>query len=145
MNSATFWWKLRRLQRRKEKILASYKRDKDRAARDKKPRDEIENIDRDAMFESDLMDDEIESLASRYLIQSAQSLLLPIPEYSRDGDAWVESKITGRFRLTRTAMSTLRSKIRIERKERRESSMLWIAALTGVLGVLTGLIAVWKS
>lgn len=145
MNSATYWWKLRRLQRKKEKILASYKRDKEKAERDKKAREQIENIDHDAMFESDLMDDEINSLASRHLIQSAQRLLLPIPEYSPDSDAWKQSRLTGRIRLTRSAMATLRSGIRVERKERRESAMLWIAALTGALGALTGLLAVWKS
>ena len=36
------------------------------------------------MIERDLMDDELESLASRYLIQSAQRLLLWIPKYSLD-------------------------------------------------------------
>ena len=145
MNSATYWWKLRRLQRKKGKILAGYKRDKEKAKRDKKAREEIESIDHSAMFESDLKDDEIESLASRNLIQTAQRLLLPIPEYSRDSDAWKESRLTGRIRLTRSAMATLRSKIRTERKERRESAMLWIAAITGMLGALTGLLAVWKT
>ncbi len=145
MNSATYWWKLRGLQRKKGKILAGYKRDREQAERDKKARDEIENIDHLAMFESDVMDDEIESLASRYLIQSAQRLLLPIPIYSLDSDAWKKSEQTGRIRLTKSAMVRLRSEIRTERKQRRESAMLWIAALTGVLGALTGLLAVWKS
>lgn len=145
MNSATYWWKLRRLQREKGKILAGYKLDKEKAEREKKAKKEVEHIEQNAMFESDLMDDEIESLASRYLIQLAQRLLLPIPEYSRDTNAWKQSRLTGRIRLTRSSMAALRSRIRTERKERRESAMLWIAALTGVLGALTGLLAVWKS
>lgn len=145
MNSVSFWWKLRKLQRNKRKVLAGFKRDKERAETDKKSREEIENIDHLAMSLSDLLDDDIESLASRYLIQSAQRLLLPIPEFSQDSDAWTRSQHTGRYRLTTSAMATLRSQIRMERKERRESAMLWIAALTGVLGALTGLVAVWKS
>ena len=110
MNGATFWWKLRKLQRTKGKLLARYNRDKERAEKDKKARDEIGKIDHLAMFESGMMDDEIETLASRSLIQSAQRILLPIPELSRDSDAWTQSQHTGRYRLTRSAMADLRSK-----------------------------------
>jgi len=43
------------------------------------------------------------------------------------------------------AIVDIRSLVRRERKERREGMMLWLAALTGIIGALSGLLAVWKS
>ena len=92
-----------------------------------------------------MIDDEIETLESRYLIESARQLVLPIPDFDMDSDTWKESKITRRVRLSKKAMVDMRSLVRKERKERREGIMLWLAALIGIIGALSGLLAVWKS
>ena len=145
MNTLMYRWELRKLQRGRAKVRLAYKQEKEQAKTDKKPRDEIAMIDHMAWSEEELVDDEIESLESRYLIESAERLILPIPTFSKDSDAWRQSSQLGLYLLTRQGMATLRSTIRAERKERREAKMIWIAAITGILGVLTGLIAVWKS
>lgn len=145
MNTVMYRWELRKLQRNRTKVLSAYKEDLEQARRDKKSRDEIAEIEHMARFEQELVDDEIESLESRYLIESAERLILPIPTFSKDSDDWRQSSQLGLNLLTRKGMATLRSTIRAERKERREAKMIWIAAITGILGALTGLIAVWKS
>lgn len=145
MNTVMYRWELRKLQRDRTKMRSVYKQEKEQARRDKKSSDEIAEIEQRAWFEQELVDDEIESLESRYLIESAERLILPIPMFSKDSDAWRQSSQLGLNLLTRKGMATLRSTIRAERKERREAKMIWVAAITGILGTLTGLIAVWKS
>lgn len=144
MNALSYRWSLERLLRRRAKTLAAYRKDREKAEK-KKDQEEIAGIDAFAMHEVDTIDDEIEALESRYLTESAGRLLLPTPEFDPGSSAWVESSVTGRFRLSRAVMMQLRSAIRKERKERREGVILWITALTGIIGALTGLVAVWST
>lgn len=145
MNQISYRLKLRKLHRARSKTIEIYKCLHDKAKKENKPRDEVENLIHDEMFEIDVIDDEIETLESRYLTESARQLVLPIPEFRKDSDQWIESRITGRFRLSKSVMLDVRSLVRKERKERREGMILWLAALTGIIGALSGLLAVWKS
>ena len=145
MNAFTYRWNLRTLHRARERVLAAYRAKREEAKRERKGRDEIESIISMEMHEVELIDDDIESLEHSYLIESARRLLLPTPKFNVDNGAWVESRITGRVRLSRTSMMEVRSAIRKERKERREGAILWLTAFTGIIGALTGLIAVWSS
>jgi len=145
MNEISYRWKLRKLHRLRSKTVGTYKRLQEKARKEKKPREDIQSLISEEMFEVDMIDDEIETLESRYLIESARQLVLPIPAFDKDSDTWDESKITRRFRLSKKAMVEIRSLVRKERKERREGMMLWLAALIGLIGALSGLLAVWKS
>jgi len=145
MNLISYRWKLRKLHRSRAKTVEAYKRLQDNARKENKAQDELESLVHEEMFEIDMIDDDIESLESRFLIESARKLILPIPEFKTDGDAWVESRITGRYRLSKNAMTEVRTVVRKERKERREGMIMWLVALTGLVGALSGLLAVWKS
>lgn len=145
MNKISYRWKLRKLHRLRSKTVDAYKRLQEKAREEKKPREDIESLINEELFEVDIIDDEIDTLESRYLIESARQLVLPLPDFKKDSDIWEESKITGRFRLSKKAMVDIRSLVRKERKERREGIMFWLAALTGIIGALSGLLAVWKS
>jgi hypothetical protein len=46
--------------------------------------------------------------------------------------------------LTNAGISELRSTLRIEAKERQDSVLKFLAVLTGVIGVVTGLILLFK-
>ena len=145
MNKISYRWKLRKLHRLISKTVDVYKRLQEKARKEKKPREDIESLISEEIFEVDIIDDEIETLECRYVIESARKLVLPLPDFDKNGDTWEESKITGRFRLSKKAMVDIRSLVRKERKERREGMMFWLAALTGIIGALSGLLAVWKS
>ena len=145
MNEIIYRWKLWKLHRARVKTLAAYRRQQDEARKQKKGREELESIIHDEMAEIDLIDDEIESLESRYLIESARRLVLPIPKLEKNSEICEESRITGRYRLSKKGTMDLRALVRKERKERRESAMLWLTALTGLVGALSGLLAILKS
>lgn len=145
MNELSYRWNLRKLHRQRSRTVGVYKCMQEEARKEKKSREDIEILISGEMFEVDMIDDEIETLESRYLIESARKLVLPIPAFDKDSDTWDESKITRRFRLSKKAMVEIRSLVRKERKERREGMMLWLAALIGLIGALSGLLAVWKS
>src|SRR4030042_2818334 len=128
MNKISYRWRLGKLHRLRSKTVDLYKRLQEKERREKKPQKDIESLISEEIFEVDMIDDEIETLESRYLIESARQLVLPIPDFDRDSNTWEESPITGRFRLSKKAMVDIRSSVRKEQKERREGMMLWLAA-----------------
>jgi len=79
---------------------------------------------------------------SRRVKDQAEHYLIPIPKFNKDSPDWIESRIDGRYALSPEAVAKLRSAIRAERRERYEHAFRWLAALTGVIGALTGLAAV---
>ena len=141
MKTARFHFRLAKLQKQKRALETEY----DGAikdARDRKDREREDELISTLMFERDLIDDEIFKLSSRQVTQLAERYLIPIPEFSTDSDEWTESSIDGLYRLSDQAIARLRSDIRRERKERHEHALMWLAALTGIIGALTGLVAV---
>jgi hypothetical protein len=85
-----------------------------------------------------LVDDDISQLASDYLERTAQRLLLPVPEFNQRSNKWEKSAFTERWRLTLAAIFELRAAIQAERREIRS----WLAAITGLIGALIGLLSV---
>lgn len=135
-----FRYRLRQLQRQSLSIDNLYIKKVTEARREKKDRDEIEAIVSDRQFESQLIQDDIAQLATQYLYRTAYKYLLPKPGLDEEG-MWEESRITGLRLLTDKGISELRSAIRKERKERSEHFWMWLAGLTGLVGALTGFLA----
>lgn len=103
------------------------------------------------MAEHLFLEDEIAKLLSWHLIGQANRYLIPTPEFKQEG-AWVQSNITGLWHLTPHAMLSLRTEVRQERKERSEYVQKWltviatfIAAMTGLVGALIGVLAMLSS
>ena len=91
-------------------------------------------------------------IVSDSLIKEADKLHLPRPQYG-EKDEWEENNppIETGYVLTREAIVELRTAIRKEKRERRETVEWWvkiisglIAILTGLVGALIGLVSVWK-
>jgi hypothetical protein len=89
-----------------------------------------------------LIDDDISQLMSDYIEREAQKLFLSVPEFTRGSDKWEKSGFVEHWRLTQATMLELRSAIRAEKKERSELARSWLAGLTGLIGVIIGLLAV---
>ncbi len=133
MNKIQFWLKIRKLQKDKSKIYNEYKNKKVG-----KKGEDLQITAYEYSAEADLIDDEIWELHTNYLREKAAQLIIPLP---KDDSCWEKSKITGLNLLSTKGVYEMKNKIRIEYS-------LWlsyVAALTGVLGAATGLIAIWSN
>jgi hypothetical protein len=105
---------------------------------------EIDTVSYELMMEVDTIDDEIQQLVSQRVTQLAEDSLIPIPEIKQKDGAWEQSQ-TGKWRLTREAINTLRSEVRKEQRERSEGWRTSLAAWTGVIGALIGLASIFLN
>jgi hypothetical protein len=135
-------YKLFRLQIERRKTQQFYSNAYRKAKQQNKGRQELDDIGAEEQHFVETVDDEIAQLQSRYLKSKAEKLFLPVPEFSLKSEKWERSDVSGRYRLTRAAMLELRSAIRAERKESSELARSWLTGLTGLVGVLIGLLAV---
>jgi hypothetical protein len=142
---------LRWLQRKARRTHAFYRK-LYRKAQKQNPPQGLDEISLEDRMETDLIDDDIAQLRSQYLIEQAEDYLIPVPEIERKGDAWEQSDISGRWRLTRKSAVRLLSAIRKEKTERfdywQKRIGLLIGLLTlllGILGTLIGLVSIWKK
>lgn len=138
MNYILYRWKLRKLQQTRNKITHNLKNDIKNAQNSKNSKVEIAEIKSLAWFETDCIDEDIDELNTRYWTDKSRKYCLPNPSGK---DNWKEGPNHGRRVLTREAILELRTLVRKE----REIYLIWLAALTDILGTLTGLIAIIKS
>jgi hypothetical protein len=92
--------------------------------------------------EQQLYEDELVVLTTYYLMSIARRMFIPVPEFKTEGGAWEEASTSGRYHLNAEALSALRLAIRKEQKEKHELWLIWLAAITGLVGAITGLAAV---
>lgn len=135
-----FHWKRRGLQRALDRHDAEYS--KALSALDSPTHKKKEELFHEFRMEENLIEDELMHLVSSYWTFVANKHLIPVPEFKTEGGAWEEARTTGRYHLSRQALSDLRAAICKEKKERHELWLLWLAGLTGVIGALTGLAAI---
>jgi hypothetical protein len=119
------------------------------AARHAKDYDEVRSLESTRRFELDMQDEEEDAHLTKRLRSKARRLRVPIPHSrNEDGttsDQWYEGTQTGGWYFTDTGIKAMREEIRLELKARHESRaqlVVWLSALTGVIGTITGLIAV---
>ena len=117
-------------------------------ARKLKDKAKIESLERDHRFEIDLHDEDEDAYITRKLLAKARRLRVPIPHhYNEDkteSEHWYEGRYTFRLYLTTKGVAAIREEIRRELKARHEARahwVVWLSALTGVIGAITGLVA----
>jgi hypothetical protein len=86
------------------------------------------------------VDEAIYILMTDYLTDAAEKLMIEIPHPSPP--EWAKSDIHSRVYLTPPAINKVRAAIRTERKERSELARSWLSSITGLIGVLIGLLAI---
>jgi hypothetical protein len=106
-------------------------------------------IENEHRFEIDLNTEEQDLYITKQIVRRAKKMRLPIPSrYNSDkteSDHWYEGHHTRRWALTNRGVSAIREEIRREIKARHEVRVLWVtwlSALTGVIGAVTGLVAI---
>jgi hypothetical protein len=110
----------------------------------------IYEVQQTESFPLEELDDEISILMTQRLTSIAEKLLLPLPPkpIPEEGDLIVEnetwrcSSFSGKWYLRTKGIVEVRKLIRQERKERLELITPWIALIFGIIGAITGLIAV---
>ena len=107
--------------------------------------EEREKLIGEYMMETDFAEEEIGLIITRSLKKEAERLNVPTPS----GDDSFKRGPSGRYFLNVKAQAQLRDDIRKERRERRDWITRYllpvITALTGILGALIGLVAVWGN
>lgn len=108
----------------------------------------VRSLEEEHRFEVDLHDEEEDAYLTRKLLRQARRLRVPVPlRYNDDkseSDHWYEGHYTGGWYLTYKGFAALREEIRRERKARHDARsqwVVWLSALTGVIGAATGLVA----
>ena len=135
-----FRYHLLRIELVQNKTKRSYDRDLKKAKLEKASPERIRSIQDEDEHEWRFAEDEKNELVSRYLLEHAYKHSLPIPGIG-SVESWEESKTTGVRLLTAKAQREMRLAIRAERKDRSENTRLWLTRLTGLIGAITGLVA----
>lgn len=136
---------LRKLSKQKRKIRRAYTKDLASARAAGKNINDLRSLESDAWFEESMVDEEIALLITDFLVSKADKHFISTPSRKEEG-MWEQcEKISERYVLTKAGISAVRSTIRAEAKERRDLFLPVIAALTGIIGTITGMIAVLKK
>jgi hypothetical protein len=139
------WWKLKRLQKAKSNIYDLYNK------RHKEYREihadaaQLEQLNSEEIYELSIISEKIYQLHSERITAQAERYLVPVPQIDHPGSDWEVARISGRWRLRREALVALLAAIRNEQAKRREAAqgnVIWVAALTGMVGTVIGLVCV---
>jgi hypothetical protein len=129
-------WELRKLEKECDRITEPYdKRRKGLSIQ------ELEDLRSEIGSELAPVSEKINALKTSRFRQIANRLMVPLPE-SKDKKLWEDLYYIGGRALTDKGFWELKKLIRQEKRERREGFVVWLAALTGIVGALTGLAAV---
>jgi len=130
-------WKLNR---KIDKIHKLYSTEIEGAKGKGRSQNELNKIIHEFATEKFRIEEEIRSLVTRHLIRKASQLFLPVPEMD-DPKMWVQGE-TGHWLLTENGIVKLRNRIREETSARRRAVLEWVSPLIGIIGAITGLLAV---
>jgi len=99
----------------------------------------------------ELHGEEEDAHLTRTMLSNVRDMRIPIPprhdKHGAESDLWYQGHHTGGWYLTDQGIAFLRSEIRQEHKARHELRAQWIPwllALTGLVGSITGLVALLK-
>jgi len=135
-----------RLERGRKKNDAANEKTLSKLKSDNAKYEAIYEAEERAHYEGRLYDEDAYRLHARYLFAEARRLIIPTSKF-HSNDAWEEGP-SGRRHLKVEALNELRGAVRQEKRLRRETVLMWlpaIAATTGLLGALIGVVSVWKG
>uniref|UniRef100_UPI001AADDD3A hypothetical protein n=1 Tax=Cognatilysobacter terrigena TaxID=2488749 RepID=UPI001AADDD3A len=139
------------LQLKRSRIERGYGREI-AAARGRRDYPAVQGLEDAMLFELNLQEEEEDSYLTGKLLSKARKLRVPSPHIRREGEelsgAWYEGNQTGGWYLSPEGVKALREEIRQEERARREQNAhlaVWLSAVTGLVGALTGLVVVFAK
>ncbi|KXJ49771.1 MAG: hypothetical protein AXW16_02200 [Cycloclasticus sp. Phe_18] len=112
---------------------------------EKASEDDIYGIYHEENTELKIVDYEIEVLTTEYFVDLAKVHFIEVPRWD-DEKAWIDSSLDPyRKVLSNQAISNLREKIMGYRKMRNEQLVPIITSLTGLIGAVIGVVALFIS
>ena len=135
-------YQLTLLQRKKRQTQRYFAKALNKARKEQKSVDDLQGLGAEETHELDFIDDDIHHLISNYVRSEAEKHFVPVPRFNLVDGKWERSEVSDRYRLTQECIKELRSAIRAERKESSELARSWLTGLTGLIGVLIGLLAI---
>lgn len=105
-------------------------------------RDEREQLHAEASNEHFMLKEQIDQLATDRLVGIARRLMVEVPSIKEEG-CWEQCfKTTDRYVLTPKGIRIVREAVRNELDARSKRMLMWLTASIGVIGALTGMMAV---
>lgn len=96
-----------------------------------------------------MLEEEYEDIYSRKLVRKAHRLRVPVPRRPPDNTAsnehWMWAGTIGRWHLSTDGVIAVRAAIRAQQKARLDLVSPWLGSLIGLVGAITGLVAVLTS
>lgn len=139
LGEIAYRYRLAALQRDRAKTVSHYQQPA-QEARLRRDWNAMQASEQSEWFEVSLIDEEIDYLISRRLLARAERDIVVVPP---DGEEfWEKGNQTGRRYLTRRGIIDLRASLRKEAAERSSLAITWGGWMTGMIGAITGLVAV---
>jgi hypothetical protein len=101
--------------------------------------EERERIETGKYFELSEYDEAIQTIHTRRLMAQARDLFIFVPDLTWDDGRW-----GGRF-LNEESLSKLHLAVKAQKDSIRDFRIRYASAITGIIGALIGLLAVWKK
>ena len=139
-----FRLKLRRLQKEKARLYGVYAARQQECRRLNADDERIEQLNYLEHDEIGIIDEQIYQLFFERITAQAERSFISIPDLQENREDWETARLTGRWRLRRRTLQDLVAAIRKAKKDRQEAlqaKLIWVTALTGMLGTLTGLMS----
>ena len=141
-------WNLKRSRRN---VITAFRKEREALSKTDPPQDKVNALDAREYWEVSELERTIDQEASLRLLDRARDLDVVIPTLESEG-IWVQDPNTGRIWLSSQGRFAVRKLVDDERARRFEGKIRWvttlilpvIAGLVGIIGALTGLIAVWQ-
>ncbi len=114
----------------------------------------LANFRQDQHYECLVISDEINSHITNSLRRESKKLLLPMPfsYQEKDEEMWEITQTAGENILSEKGVSLLKKAIRKEhteisksKQQKRDRWIPWITAVSGLIGIIIGLLAVWSN
>ena len=140
-----FRLKLRRLQKEKARLYGVYAARQQECRRLNADDERIEQLNYLEHDEIGIIDEQIYQFYFERITAQAERSFISIPDLQESREDWETARLTGRWRLRRRSLQDLMAAIRNAKKDRqeaRQAKLIWVTALTGMFGALTGLISV---
>lgn len=145
-------YQLSRLHKERRDLSRSHKVAYDQATKQQKSKHDLNQLVLGFADDLQINYDHVGILQTGYLTSLAERRLIPVPEGSmpldqRGNDKWRNAKNSAIFYLNDDGIRELRIALRADLRERLDLDRSWLTSLTGLIGVIIGLLAIilkWK-